>query len=101
MPVSNTWHTHNLTTAAEISDYITLHYDMTNKVDHGQTKAADHTSLANCFLPNAIDASPFLFIEKQNSRGGKHVVKNPRLVNNAYIVCCQCWWHMKQWRKQK
>eukprot|EP00957_Ditylum_brightwellii_P096118 7322883-Ditylum_brightwellii.AAC.1 len=35
MPVFNAWHMHNLKTMTEISDHITLHYDMKLKVDHG------------------------------------------------------------------
>eukprot|EP00957_Ditylum_brightwellii_P205308 15343310-Ditylum_brightwellii.AAC.1 len=35
MPVSNTWHMHNPETATGISDHITLHYNITFKVDHG------------------------------------------------------------------
>eukprot|EP00957_Ditylum_brightwellii_P131063 9997066-Ditylum_brightwellii.AAC.1 len=35
MPISNTWHTHNSKAATEISDHITLHYDMMLDVDHG------------------------------------------------------------------
>eukprot|EP00957_Ditylum_brightwellii_P039900 3020759-Ditylum_brightwellii.AAC.1 len=34
MPISNTWHMYNQNAATEISDRITLHYDMMLDVDH-------------------------------------------------------------------
>eukprot|EP00957_Ditylum_brightwellii_P200073 15251978-Ditylum_brightwellii.AAC.2 len=34
MPVSNTWHMHDPKTATEISDHITLHYNMMFKANH-------------------------------------------------------------------
>eukprot|EP00957_Ditylum_brightwellii_P055210 4185350-Ditylum_brightwellii.AAC.1 len=35
MLISNTWHTHDPKAAKEISDHITLPYDLTLDVDHG------------------------------------------------------------------
>eukprot|EP00957_Ditylum_brightwellii_P168433 12820819-Ditylum_brightwellii.AAC.1 len=35
MPISNTWYIYSLKAAMEISDHITLHYDMALDVDHG------------------------------------------------------------------